>query len=84
MRAAFGSSPVVYLGLLFWLVGTHKAKHGFRGSALPELSHLTHNVRDTENKLRWRVKLWQNESGKTSIREHDKQAYCALQQIARS
>ena len=45
-----------------WLVGTHNAKHRFRGSELPHSSHLTQAIRDTENKLRWRVKLGQNES----------------------
>ena len=45
-----------------WLVGTHNAKHRFRGRELPDLSHLTQAIRDTENKLRWRVKLGLNES----------------------
>ena len=42
-----------------WLVGTHNAKHRFRGRELPDLSHLTQAIRDTENKLRWRAKLGQ-------------------------
>ena len=35
-----------------WLVGTHNARHRFRGRELPDLSHLTQAIRDTENKLR--------------------------------
>ena len=45
-----------------WLVGTHNAKHRFRGRELPDLSLLTQAIRDTENKLRWRVKLGLNDS----------------------
>ena len=47
-----------------WLVGTHNAKHRVRGRELPDLSHLTQAIRDTENKLRWSVKRGQNESEK--------------------
>ena len=45
-----------------WLVGTHNTKHRFRGRELPDLSHLTQTIRDTENKLRWREFLGQSES----------------------
>ena len=52
----------------FWLVRTHDAKHHFRGKELPDLSRLTQANRDTKNKLRWRVKLDQDESERPGSR----------------
>ena len=45
-----------------WFVGTHNAKHRlFRGRKLPELSHLSQAIKDTADKLEWRVTLGKNE-----------------------
>ena len=61
VQAEFTSSSLCTWPFV-WLVRTHNAKHRFRARELPDLSHLTQVNRDTENKLRWRVKLGQNES----------------------
>ena len=48
---------------MVWLVGTHNAKHGFRGRELLVLSDYPQATRDTVNTLKWRVTLGKNESG---------------------
>ena len=45
------------------LVGTHNAKHRFRGRELLVLSDRSPAVRDKVNTLGWRVTLGKNESG---------------------
>ena len=47
-------------------------------------SRLTQASRDTENELRWEGNSWPEWVRKAGVREHDEQAYCALQHIARS
>ena len=57
----FTSGPVHTMGSR--LVGLQNAKHHFTGREPTDLSRLTQAIRDTENKLRWRVKLGQNKTG---------------------
>ena len=66
LQVAFTSSTVLPWNVVR-LVGTHNAKHRFRGREVPDLSHLTQAIRDIENDLRWRVKLGQNESERLGL-----------------